>query len=72
MNKDRKYLRKINSFEECIPNIQHLLVEYFGKLVYREYFEKKEKNKNRTLSSQDDQNRLARKLIFRLINPYIC
>jgi hypothetical protein len=42
MKQDRKILRKINSFEECIPNLQHLLVEYFGKLVYREHFQRKD------------------------------
>ena len=40
-----KKLRKILSFEECIPNIQHLLVEFFGKLVFKEHFEKKDQTK---------------------------
>ena len=47
MNKERKYLRKIFSFEECIPNIQHLLVEYFGKLDNRLHYEKKEKKERK-------------------------
>ena len=47
MNKERINLRQISSFEECIPNIQHLIVEYFGKLVTRDYFEKKEKNEKK-------------------------
>lgn len=48
MKQDRRNLnRKIVSFEECIPNLQHLLVEYFGKLVYREHFEKKNNNEKK-------------------------
>ena len=35
-----KGFMRINYYEECIPNIQNLLVEYFGKLVLRVNYEK--------------------------------